>query len=365
MQRKRILFTLTDLHAGGAQRVILTLLRHLSREDFELEVALVRKEGRFLSDVPDDVPVHDLQARRVIHAGPAIIALAKKSRPDIIFSTLSYMNIYLLLLRPFLPRGTRVIVREAIAVSSAYKTWKMSWIWPLLFRVLYRRADQIICQCEFMAKDLEKQFGVPHDRISIIYNPVDADGIRDRAEQGPNPFSEHGSGPHLVAAGRIAPQKGFDLLIQALPRLLEISPEARLWILGEDTSPDDRTIHELQALSQSLSVEEHVHFAGLQDNPFRFFRNADLFVLSSRYEGLPNVLLEAIATGCPVVALDRPGGTREIMELTGQPNRLRQELDWDLNWMRGQLDTDGCPPDLSQFSLTKAVESYQQALRNV
>jgi glycosyltransferase involved in cell wall biosynthesis len=363
MRRKRVLFTLTDLDAGGAERVVLTLLRHLSRDQFDLHLALVRKRGRFLSDVPSDIPLYDLAAPRVRRAGPAIVSLAREIRPDVIFSTLSYMNNYLLLLRPFLPRGTRIIVREGITVSSAINTWKMSWLWPLLFRILYRFADCIICQCKHMGDDLVENFNVPRGKIATIYNPVDVGLIRALADQGEPPFADHGRGPHVVAAGRLSYQKGFDLLIEAFPALLEVHPEAHLWILGDDTSADRRVERDLLALCRRLAIDGRVHFAGFQDNPYLYFKHADLFALSSRYEGLPNVLLEAMACGCPTVALDRPGGTREIMELTGNRDRLRKELDWDRSWFRGEGGRHG--DDLSRFDLDAIVRRYGDLLREV
>jgi len=363
MRRKRILFTLTDLGGGGAERVVVTLLRHLSRDEFDLHLALVRKRGRFLADVPSDIPVHDLKAERVRNAGPAIVSLAREIRPDVIFSTLSYMNNYLLLLRPLLPGGTRIIVREGITVSSAIKTWKMPWAWPLLFRILYRWADCIICQCKHMGDDLVENFNIPRDKIAIIYNPVDVDLIRALADQGQSPFSDHGHGPHVVAAGRLSYQKGFDLLIEAFPALLDEYPEAHLWILGDDTSADGQVERDLLALCRRLAIDGRVHLTGFQDNPYPYFKHADLFALSSRYEGLPNVLLEAMACGCPTVALDRPGGTREIMELTGNRERLREELDWDRSWFRGEAGQQG--DDLSRFDLDAIVQRYGDILREV
>ena len=363
MPRKRILLTLADLDAGGAERVVLTLLRHLSRDEFDLHLALVRKRGRFLSDVPSDIPLYDLAARRVRHAGPAIVSLAREIRPDVIFSTLSYMNNYLLLLRSFIPRRTRIIVREATTVSSAINTWKMSWVWPLLFRILYRFADCIICQCKHMGDDLVENFHVPRGKIATVYNPVDVDRVRTLADQGEAPFNEYGQGPHLVAAGRLSHVKGFDLLISAFPALLETHPEAHLWILGEDTSTDGRLGRDLLTLCQRLNVDDRVHFTGFKANPYPYFKHADLFVLSSRYDGFPNVLLEAMACGCPTLALDCPGGTREIMELTGNRDRLRKELDWDRSWFRGEGDRHG--DDLSRFDLDVIVRRYGDLLREV
>jgi len=364
MRRRRVLFTLTDLHAGGAQRVVLTLLRHLPRDEFELAVALVRREGAFLAEVPQDVPVHDLGAKRVRQAGPAIVRLARRERPDVLFSTLSYMNNYVLLLRPFLPRATRIAVREAIAVSSAVRTWRMPRLWPLLFRLLYRRADAIVCQCRFMGDDLVRSFGVPREKIRTIYNPVDVERVRASSKHGDDPFAGFGAGPHVVAAGRIAPQKGFDLLIDAVPALLARFPDAHLWILGEDTSASGHLLEDLRARCRRQGTERHVHFEGLQSNPYRYFGRADLFVLSSRYEGLPNVLLEAIACGCPTLALDRPGGTREIMEITGQQERLLADIAWEPRLFRG-ASAEPAAPDLSRFDVGRVVGEYADVFRGL
>jgi glycosyltransferase involved in cell wall biosynthesis len=194
-----------------------------------------------------------------------------------------------------------------------------------------------------------------------IYNPVDLDEIRARAAAAPNPFEGQGVGPHLVAAGRISPVKGFDTLIRALPALHELHPDAELWILGEDRSANKATRRQLEGLCHAHGVADRVHFIGHQDNPYPFFKHADLFVLSSRYEGLPNVLLECLGCGCPVIALDAPGGTREIMESTGQIHRLTAELDWKLEWFRGG-DSRGDQPDLSSFSVRRATAAYEDVL---
>ncbi len=361
--KRRVLVTLTDLYGGGAQRVVLTLLEHLPRDRFELHLALVECRGQFLDRVPPDVPVHDLGKTQVHQVAWPLLRLVRELRPQVVFSTLYHLNQFLLLLRPFMPRGTRLVVREGITVGSALRRNPRPLLRWLLFRTIYRSADRIVCQCEYMRDDLAQRFGVPRHKMEAIYNPLDAEMVRARAEEAANPFAGRGPGPHLVAAGRLTPQKGFDDLMRAFPALQRLFPAAQLWILGEDTSHDGRFGRELVVLRRELGLEEQVHFTGFVPDPYGYFAHADLFVLSSRYEGLPNVLLEALACGCPVVALDRPGGTREVMELTGQTARLRQELDWQREWFRGQGQAPAV--DLRAFSLSDVTDAYAKLLAEV
>jgi glycosyltransferase involved in cell wall biosynthesis len=211
-----------------------------------------------------------------------------------------------------------------------------------------------------MADDLTEHFGVPRARIVTIYNPLDRKRIAARARSAASPFAGHGPGPQLVAIGRLDPQKGFDLLLRAFPELLESEPGAELWILGEDMWAHQRNRQGLAALADELGISGRVHFEGYVENPYPYLEHADLFVLSSRYEGLPNVLLEALSLGCPVLAVDAPGGTREIMELSGQLERLVPELHWKGEWLRGRAAAR--EPDLSAFSLEASVAAYARVL---
>ena len=363
MGKTRVLVVLTDLHGGGAQRIVLTLLTHLPRERFDLHLALVTRTGRMLPQVPPDVPVHDLGAKRVRGAALPLVRLVRALRPDVVFSTLYHLNQMVLLLRPSLPQGTRLVIREAITVSEALRHRGPGRLSALLLRRLYPSADLIVCQCEFMADDLARHFAVPRAKMATIYNPIDVEHVRSLARAGTNPFRDRDRtrGPHLVALGRLDPQKGFDHLIRRLPVLLASRPEAHLWIVGEDGAPGRPTARALEALVRDLRLQPRVHFTGFRPNPYPYLAHADLFVLSSRYEGLPNALIEALALGCPVVALDRPGGTREILERSGLPHRLVPELDWRPEWFRGE-GPDEPEPDLSTFSLERALEAYGEAL---
>jgi len=304
--RKKIVFLLPSLRGGGAERVAVTLLQHLDRRRFEPHLALVEAAGPGLRDVPQDVPVHDLKAGRARYAMPAIIRLAWKLRPQLILSTLGHLNLIVILARPFLPRGVKLLVREGITVSACLAVdGQYAPVWRWLYRRFYKFADKIICQSDSMLIDLVQNFAVPREKTVRIYNPVDVERIKRLADSLPNPYS--GPSPHLVAAGRLCNQKGFDVLLEAMVLVRQTFPSAQLTILGEGPLEAG-----LKAQRDRLSLREAVHFAGFQPNPYPYFKHADLLVLASRYEGLPNVVLEALALGVPVVATDCPGGIQEI-----------------------------------------------------
>ena len=305
-RRARILFLLPSLTGGGAQRVFSTLLQHLDRGQFELHLGLLKVKGPYLEEIPDDVAVHDLKSSRVRFALPSVLRLAWKIKPDALLSTLAHLNLALILGRHLLPVGTRVLIREASLASSLLVQEKQfPALWGWLYRQFYRRADMVVCLCDAMVHDLVSHFDLPREKIVRIYNPVDIDKVQSCAENGDNPYT--GDGPQIIAIGRLCRAKGFDLLLNAIPAVVQRFPTAQLTILGEGS-----LLSELAEQVRRLGLQDIVHFPGFQANPWRYLRHADVFVLSSRYEGMPNTLLEAVALGVPSVASDCPGGVREI-----------------------------------------------------
>ncbi len=308
--RCRVLFALPSLRGGGAERVVVTLLRHLDRTRFEPHLVLVESVGPYLGDVPDDVAVHALGAPRLRRAIPGMLRVIRDVGPAVIVSTQGYMNMALLLLQPFF-RGSRLIVREVIGERYL----ENSRFQPLLYRVylrLVRRAARIVVQSDAVQREMAARLASPPGHVVRVYNPVDAEEIAMRARAAaPLAAAER---PHVLAAGRLGHQKGFDLLLEAFAGVVHTLGRGTLTILGD--GPERAT---LAAQAAALGIAPAVRLVGFQENPFAYFAAADLFVLSSRYEGLPNVVLEALACGCPVVAFDCPHGAREIVraELNG------------------------------------------------
>jgi glycosyltransferase involved in cell wall biosynthesis len=237
------------------------------------------------------------------------LRLVWRLRPGVILSGAPEVSFLALLLRPLFPPKTRVLVRQNATVSAALAFCGLPLYTRWLYRLLYRHADRVICQSRAMAEDLARELGLGAEQIAVLPNPVDVEGIR-AASKAPHQWA--GPGPHLVAAGRLAPEKGFDMLLNALAAVRGRFPHADLIVAGagqEETA--------LKSLCHSLGLEAAVSFAGQVDCPYAFFPGATVFVLSSRYEGMPNALLEAAAAGLPLVALPASGGVRDL--LRGQP----------------------------------------------
>jgi glycosyltransferase involved in cell wall biosynthesis len=312
--RRRVLFMIPTLTGGGAERVIVTILRHLDRNRFLPILAVVdTRNARFIEDVPEDVQFIDLHCARVRYALPKILRLMWKQRPDVVLSTLGHLNLALAILRPLLPNGVRYVARETIVLSAHLEMKSWAWLWRMAYRRFYGRLDLVICQSQDMQKDLVQQFNLPPTKTIVIHNPVDLTRIRQlsSAPLEPDHRQRNGRGNcnslRLVSAGRLTYQKGFDLLIDAVA--LSARPAIELTILGEGPLRQ-----ELEQRALVRGVAQQVKFLGFQKNPYPYLADAHAFVLSSRFEGFPNVVLEALSCGTPVIALPAPGGVREILE---------------------------------------------------
>jgi glycosyltransferase involved in cell wall biosynthesis/predicted deacetylase len=308
--QQRALFLIPTLSGGGAERVIVTLLRHIDRSKFKLALAVVdTRNAVFRSEVPADVEFIDLGCRRVRNALPKIVALLWKRRPHVVFSTLGHLNMALAILRPLLPRGPRYIARETMAISQGMQSQRYPDLWRWMYRRFYRRHDFVVCQSEAMRRDLVDNFGLPVGQSVLIRNPVDLATIQRMAKAATvnGDDTVGASSIRLIAIGRLSEEKGFDILLEALA----LCGDSRIQttVLGEGKLRGD-----LEQQARSLGLSGCVHFVGFQSNPYAWLARADALVLPSRHEAFPNVALEALACGTPVIATPSPGGTREMLD---------------------------------------------------
>jgi glycosyltransferase involved in cell wall biosynthesis len=363
--RKKVLFLVPSFAAGvgGAERVITILLRHLDHSRFECHLALVGEGRAFLEDVPREITVHHMGVSRMRYCVPAVVGLIRQLRPDTILSTVIYLNAMLMLARPFLSGRPRILLREA-SIPSAFLAQGARYprILKWMYRRLYPRADQIICLCDAAIDDMVEHLGINRDKLMRIYNPVDVEMVRRLAEDAESPYT--GPGPHVMAMGRLQREKAYDVLLRAFSRVLKAFPQAQLAILGE--GPLETQLKE-QAVE--LGVDRAVMFPGFQKNPWPYVKHADLFVLASRFEGLPNALLEALALAVPVIATDCPGGVREIQK--SAPEIVLVSPEDHVALAAGIVATLGKPKSerpssqqvaesLSDFDLQNVVREYSQ-----
>lgn len=347
---------------GGAERVITILLRHLDHSRFECHLALVGEGRAFLDDIPREVTVHHLGVSRMRYCVPAIVKLSRQVRPDTILSTVIFLNGMLMLARPFLSRRPKILLRES-SLPSAFLAQGASnpRILKWMYRRLYPKADRIICLCDAAVDDMVEHLGIRRDKLVRIYNPVDVEMVRRLAESAESPYI--GPGPHLIAMGRLQREKAYDVLLQAFSVVLKSFPQAQLAILGEGPLET-----QLKRQAVELGVDHAVAFAGFRKNPWPYVKHADLFVLASRFEGLPNALLEVLALGAPVVATDCPGGVREIKKSVRDivlvppedHEALAAGIVAALSKPTAESPSSRRMADLSDFDLQHAIREYSQ-----
>ncbi len=308
--QKRIAIFLPALYGGGAERTMLNLAQGIAERGYPVDLVLAQADGPYMAEVPRSVRLVDLNARRVLTSLPALVRYLRRERPEALLSALSRANIIALWARWLTGIPRQVVVNEQANLSiSAQQSpdWRHR-VTPQLARYFYRWADNIVTVSQGVADDLIQIVGIPPETIKVIYNPGITPETRKKV-QAPlvHPWFEPGCPPVLLAMGRLAKQKDFGTLLRAFARLRQSQP-ARLLILGEGP---ERPM--LEALVRELDLAQDVDMPGFVDNPYPFMARASAFVLSSLWEGLPTVLVEALFCGVPVVATDCPSGPYEIL----------------------------------------------------
>lgn len=302
----RVVFVQPDLRGGGAQRVMLNFAASLDTARFETRFVVIGHERDCAVEVSAGLRLDYLEADRILTGSLRLVRTLRASSPQVVVSAMGYLNLALLALRPFLPRKTAILVREANVIASTVQGFP-PWV-PAksLYRNLYPLADAVIAPSRSIAEEVIAVAPGAGPGIAILPNPVDEEGLRRRA----TPVRrEPGTGLRLVCAGRLVEQKGFDRLIACLPAL---TGDWKLAIYGEGCMRA-----ELERQVAARGLERHISFPGfVTDLPARI-AGADAFLLPSRWEGLPNAVLEALAVGTPVIASGE-SGVEDLAQLAGK-----------------------------------------------
>jgi len=308
--RRRLAIFLPSLAGGGAERVSLNLAREVANRGVDVDLVVSQAVGPYVSEIPDGVRLVDLEASRVATSLPGLVRYLRRNRPDAMLTVMSHANVIGVAAASIARTSTRVVTSEHDTLSQVTERTarRRARGMPYLVAMTYPRADAIVAVSSGVADDLSAVTGLSRDDIDVIYNPVVTPEVEEAVKQAvDHPWFDPGQPPVVLGIGRLAPKKDFPTLMRAFARVREHSP-ARLVILGD--GPDREDLHQL---ARELGIEQDVSMPGFVDNPFSYLRVASVFVLSSRWEGLPTVLIEALYCGTPVVATDCPSGPREIL----------------------------------------------------
>jgi glycosyltransferase involved in cell wall biosynthesis len=356
---KKVAFFLPNLHGGGAERISINLLKDMATNpDLELELVLAKAEGPYLNQVPESVRVVDLSTERVIKAVFPLSRYLQASQPDALLSHMSHANVAAMLAQRLTDTKTQMVLVEHGKMSTPKSHVFRTTLVPLFMRWLYPKADKIVGVSDGVTQDLHDRFDLPEEKLQTIYNPVVNAELLVKSQQAvDHPWLQPGQPPVFLAVGRLTRQKDFPNLIQAFAQVRQVKP-AKLIILGEGEARD-----ELTGLIHQLALTQDVMLPGFVKNPFAYMNRAAAFVLSSRWEGLPTVLIEAMACGCPVVATDCPSGPQEILaagkygELVPIENadRLAQAM---LHVLDQPLPKTTLVDRAMDFSFQQAVDHY-------
>ncbi len=299
-----------EMVVGGAQRAMLKLAGGLTGCGYAVDLVLARTDGPFMAEVPATVRVVDLRASRTITSLPALVRYLRRERPAALLSVL-HANFIAIIAARLAGTGTRLVVseRNMLSVSTQYYASDLRMrLMPHLARHLYPWASAVVAVSQGVAEDLVAVIGVPPEQVRVVYNPIVTPEFVEKTRAPlEHPWFEPGEPPVLLAVGRLSAQKDFATLLRAFAQVRRARP-ARLLILGEGPERE-----ELEALIAELDLAEAVSLPGYVENPYPYMRRAAAFVLSSKWEGLPGVLIEALYCGVPVVATECHSGPREIL----------------------------------------------------
>jgi glycosyltransferase involved in cell wall biosynthesis len=311
MTRKSVTIFLPTLAGGGAERCMAIVAGALAAQGTDVTMALANAEGPFLADLHPAVGVLDLRAASAWGALPGLVRHLRSARPTALLAAMSHANVVAALAHRMAASRARLVLSERAHLSSVLAEFPglRMRMTRALMGLTYPWADAVVAVSDGVAQDLGKHVALAADRVLTIYNPVVDDRLRHLRDLRPeHPWLASADVPVVLAAGRLIAQKDFATLLEAFARLRSERP-ARLVILGDGELRDPLLAH-----AQRLGIGDDVSLPGFASNPFAAMRAAGVFVLSSRFEGLPGALIQAMACGTPVISTDCPSGPREVLE---------------------------------------------------
>lgn len=349
---------------GGVERMMVNLAHGLSELGCSVDLVTVKSKSAYIDLLPKRIRRIDLKASHTFTSVLPLMAYLRKTRPAALLAAKDRANIVAVIARALVHRKAKLVLRMGTTVSAALGPHKAikKRLWYLRMKIFYPMADSVIAVSKGVARDLMENAGLSGKLVTVVENPVVSPHLWEMAAQRPqHPWFASGQPPVIVGVGRLTRQKDFPTLIRAFAKTRATIP-CRLMILG-----DGRDREKLKFLAEELGVATDIHLAGFVKNPYPYIKHANLFVLSSAWEGSPNALTEALALGTPVVSTDCPNGPREILQ-DGKFGELVPIGDAEA-MSRAMINTLSSPPEKSflksaigRYTLESSCKRYMELL---
>lgn len=373
---------ISGLEVGGVERTMLVLAHELAVRGHRVDLLVTKGQGFFGDSVSPLVRLIDLERwwtrlpfirsskrKRSLASSPTVARYLLSNRPDVLLAASHYVNLAAIWGCQLAGTETALVIRQCTHLSHAltntsFPTGRRPFLgW--MVRRFFPKADAIVAVSNGVADDLAVVAALPRNAIRTIYNPVVTPDLQARAFAPlDHPWFAPEAPPVILGVGRLAAQKDFSTLIRAFARIRAQRP-VRLMILGEG-----KKRAELEDLADSLGVRDDLALPGFEANPFAYMARASVFALSSLYEGLPGVLIQAMACGCPVVSTDCPSGPMEILQNGSHGPLVHVGDDAEMaKAIQAQLDAPRNPERLkaraAEFSMSRAVDQHLEVLFKV
>jgi len=342
---------------------MLDIAAGLVEREVEVDLVLVKASGHYREIVPEQARLIDLNSHRTAASLPKLVGYLRRERPKALMSTLVHANVIALSAMLLLRRRPRMVVRIANTYGEELSAGSFKHRLALrLLKVMLPLADGIVCVSEGVSEDLRARVPAAAQKVETVYNPVVSSGLSKQSEEPvDHPWFNDGGPPVILAAGRLTRVKDHATLLRAFARVTESRP-ARLIVLGEGPEREN-----LLRLAESYEVSQQVDLPGFMTNPFAYMYRASAFVLSSRYEGFPNVLVQAMACGTPVISTDCRSGPAEILEY-GHWGHLVPVGDWRrmadaiLKTLDNPMSSEKLVSRASVYAAATSVDRYMAVL---
>ena len=307
--KKKILFAMHELTLGGAQRVIVNIVNAMDKELYETHLCVFNNKGQLLNEIDEDVLVHNMDKKRVLFGILSFFRLILKLKPNVVFTGITHINTLTYLGIPIfnlIKRNILFVTREVNNPSIRSKYLKKSKLLDKVYKRTINNFDLVIAQSSYMKKDIVRSYHISEEKVKVVPNPINLDIINQKLqEQITDSFGKKESF-NILAVGGLRFQKGFDQLLE----IVEKSDQKFYFtIIGEGQERGN-----LEQIISERNLHHRVTLLGARSNPYKYIKDSDLFILTSRYEGFPNVVLEANACGNFVVAYNCPGVDEEIIK---------------------------------------------------